>query len=388
MYQIRTFNKISSLGLDQLPKERYKILEDCSNPDGIILRSHKLQNSDVPESVLAIARAGAGVNNVPVAEMTKLGIPVFNTPGANANAVKELVLAGLLLSARHICEAWQYTTKLEGDSDEFHQAVESGKKQFKGFELPGRTLGVIGLGAIGVRVANAALALGMRVIGFDPAITVKRAWELSADVEQASNLDALLQESDFISMHVPLLDATQALINEKRIKQFKTGCVLLNFARGEIVDEQAIVAALKAKQIGAYVCDFPSPSLQDQENVISLPHLGASTVEAEDNCAVMAAQQLREYLEHGQISNSVNFPEIHLPRQGVARICIANANVPNMVGQVSTILGQANLNIVEMLNRSRQDIAYTLIDVDKDVPDNVVQHIQNIKGILATRVIT
>jgi D-3-phosphoglycerate dehydrogenase len=387
MFQIQTFNKISPLGLEKFPADNYNILEDCSSPDGIILRSHKLQNGDVPDSVLAVARAGAGVNNVPVADLTKRGIAVFNTPGANANAVKELVLAGLLLSARNICQAWQYTNSLSGSTEEFNAAVEGGKKQFKGFELPGRTLGLIGLGAIGVKVANAAHNLGMRVIGFDPAITVKRAWELDAGVEQATNLDALLKECDFISVHVPLLDATHNLLDAKRIKQLKPGCTLLNFSRGEIVDEQAAIAALKDKHLGYYVCDFPSPALQAQENVIALPHLGASTTEAEDNCAVMAVQQLREYLEHGQITNSVNFPEIHLPRQGSARICIANANVPNMVGQVSSILGNAGLNIVEMLNRSRQDVAYTLIDVDKEVSGEVVKHIQNIDGILATRVI-
>lgn len=388
MFQIRTFNKISSLGLKHFSKQDYKVSDDCTKPSGIILRSHKLKTEEVGNGVLAIARAGAGVNNVPVADMTARGIPVFNTPGANANAVKELVLAGLFLSARHICEAWQYTRELEGSNYDFYQAVEDGKKQFKGFELPGRTLGIIGLGAIGVKVANAAQALGMRVIGYDPAITVQRAWELSANVEQATSLNMLLEQSDFITLHVPLVEATQDLMNAKRFKQVKKGCVLLNFARGEIVQEKAVIEALNAKQLGAYVCDFPSPHLQDQKNVISLPHLGASTAEAEDNCAEMAVQQLRAYLEDGQITNSVNFPEIHLPRQGKARICIANANVPNMVGQVSSILGQAKLNIVEMLNRSRQDVAYTIIDVDKAVSKDVTKHIEAIEGILGTRVIT
>ncbi len=387
MFHIRTFNKISPLGLNEFPTQLYKVSDDIATPDAIILRSHSLQISDVPTSVLAVARAGAGVNNVPVDAMSKRGIPVFNTPGANANAVKELVLAGLLLSARHICEAWQYTLNLKGDAHAFHEAVESGKKQFQGFELPGRTLGVVGLGAIGVKVANAALALGMRVIGYDPAITVKRAWELSAEVEQATDLDMVLQQSDFISLHVPLLDATRNLMNAQRLKQLKKSCVVLNFARGEIVDEAAVIASLQSNTLGGYVCDFPGPALQAQKNVITLPHLGASTVEAEDNCAVMAVQQTREYLEKGQITNSVNFPDTHLSRQGVARICIANANVPNMVGQISTILGKASLNIIEMLNRSRHDLAYTLIDVDKPVPQEVVTHIQGIEGILATRVI-
>lgn len=386
MFNIKIYNKIAEEGLSQFPNEHYTLDTD-QNPHAILLRSHPLQVDEVPDSVLAIARAGAGTNNVPVADMTKRGIPVFNTPGANANAVKELVLAGLFLSARHICQAWQYTTALKGDKETFNAEVEAGKKQFKGYELPSKTLGVIGLGAIGVKVANAALALDMRVIGYDPAITVRRAWELSADVEQATNLDMLLQHADFVTVHVPLMDATKHLMNAQRVKTMRKGAVLLNFARGEIVNEDDVKAALNDKHLSAYVCDFPSPNLQGMSNVITLPHLGASTEEAETNCAVMAVDELRDYLEHGQIRHAVNFPDIYLPRKGNARLCVANSNVPNMVGQISTILGNAGLNILEMLNKSHQDVAYTLIDVDKAIPDDVYQHIKAIDGVLHTRVI-
>lgn len=386
MFKIQIYNKIADCGLKLFDKQLYS-LDDSSSPDAILLRSHALELDQIPASVKAIARAGAGTNNVPVKAMTARGIPVFNTPGANANAVKELVIAGMLLSARHLCEAWQFTQNLQVAPDAFEESVENAKKQFKGFELPGRTLGVIGLGAIGVKVANTAIALGMRVIGYDPAITVKRAWELSSQVEQSTHLDDLISQSDFISVHVPLMDQTRGLINSDRLAHARPTAVLLNFSRAEIVDEAIVKKALSEHKLASYVSDFPSPDLQNIKNVITLPHLGASTDEAEDNCAVMAVEELRDFLEHGQIRNSVNFPEIHVPRHGAARLCISNANVPNMVGQISSILGQAGLNIVEMINKSRNDIAYTLIDVSEAVPESVVSQINAIQGVLNTRVI-
>lgn len=387
-YRIQTFNKISPLGLERFPKDHYDISDAHTEPHAIILRSHNLEADAVPRSVLAVARAGAGVNNVPVDALTQRGVPVFNTPGANANAVKELVLTGMLLSARHICNAWAYTQTLSGDDKAFKEAVENGKKQFQGFELPGKTLGIIGLGAIGVKVANAALALGMRVIGYDPAITVQRAWELSSDVEHAMHLDDLLKTSDFVTVHVPLMDTTRELINAKRLQSMKPSAVLLNFARGEIISEADVIKALASQKLAAYVCDFPSPALKGLDKVITLPHLGASTVEAEDNCAVMAADELREYLENGHIRNAVNFPNVELPRQGKTRLCIANSNVPNMVGQISSVLGHAKLNIVEMVNKSRNNIAYTLIDLDNTVDDALIASLSDIQGVLAIRVIT
>jgi D-3-phosphoglycerate dehydrogenase / 2-oxoglutarate reductase len=386
MMNIQIYNKIADCGISLFDKAQYT-LGDLPSPDAILLRSHALTLDQIPASVKAIARAGAGTNNVPVAAMTERGIPVFNTPGANANAVKELVIAGMLLSARHLCQAWQFTQTLSGDKAAYNETVEAAKKQFKGFELPGRTLGIIGLGAIGVKVANTAIALGMRVIGYDPAITVRRAWELSSQVEQSTHLDDLMKQSDFISVHVPLMEQTKNLIDKSRLAHTRPGTILLNFSRAEIVNEEDVKQALLNKQLASYVCDFPSPSLQGLDQVITLPHLGASTEEAEDNCAVMAVEQLRDFLEHGQIRNSVNFPEIHLPRQGATRLCITNANVPNMVGQISTILGNAGLNIVEMLNKSRGDIAYTLIDVNAAVPPSVVEQFDAIEGILNIRVI-
>jgi D-3-phosphoglycerate dehydrogenase len=386
MFNIQIFNKIADCGLNLFEKQRYSF-EPSASPDAIMLRSHSLTVDQIPASVKAIARAGAGTNNVPVSAMTERGIPVFNTPGANANAVKELVIAGMLLSARHLCQAWEFTQTLSGDHHAFEESVEGAKKQFKGFELPGRTLGVIGLGAIGVKVANTAIALGMRVIGYDPAITVKRAWELSSQVEQSSHLDDLIKQCDFISIHVPLMEQTKGLINADRLSHARPSMTLLNFSRAQIVNEEDVKKALSDKKLAMYVCDFPSPALQGLSNVITLPHLGASTEEAEDNCAIMAVEQLRDFLEHGQIRNSVNFPDIHIPRQGAARLCISNANLPNMVGQISSILGKAGLNIIEMINKSRNDIAYTLIDVSKAVPDSVVEQINAIEGVLNTRVI-
>jgi len=384
-FKILTLNSISVEGLQRLPRERYEVASDIGHPDAIMVRSAKMHDMPIADSVLAVARAGAGVNNVPVAALAKRGIPVFNAPGANANAVKELVLAGMLLAARNVCQAWDFVGKLKEEGAALDKAVEAGKKQFVGFELPGRTLGVIGLGAIGVQVANAAQGLGMRVVGFDPQITVERAWQLSSAVEQARSLDELFSRADFLSVHVPLLDVTRGLVNEARIKLMPPKAVILNFARGEIVDEAAIVAALAAGKLTSYVCDFPSRTLMGNPKVVALPHLGASTQEAESNCAVMVAENLRAYLEHGLIRNSVNFPEADLPRAGAHRITVANANVPNMVGQISTCLGDAGLNIADLLNKSRGELAYTIIDLDGAVTDATLARIRAIPGVLSVR---
>jgi D-3-phosphoglycerate dehydrogenase len=342
----------------------------------------------LPSSVLAVARAGAGTNNIPVAALSARGIPVFNTPGANANAVKELVLAGMLVAARNLCQAWDFARHLEGDDAAIDRAVEAGKKQFVGFELPGKTLGVIGLGAVGVEVANSALALGMRVLGYDPQLTVQRAWQLSSAVEQARSLDDLFARADMLSVHVPLADTTRQLVNAARLKLMRPGGVVLNFARAQIISEPDIVAALDAGQLRAYVCDFPSRLLKDHARVITLPHLGASTGEAEENCAVMAAEGLRDFLEHGNIRNSVNFPESQLPRMpGTMRIAIANSNVPNMVGQISTCLAAAGINIADLLNKSRGEYAYTLIDTDGEVSPGLIGQLQHIEGVLSARIV-
>nr|WP_242518269.1 phosphoglycerate dehydrogenase [Halochromatium roseum] len=378
-------NNISVAGLNRLPREQYEIASELSHPDAILVRSAKMHDLPVPASLKAIGRAGAGVNNIPVPAMTERGIAVFNAPGANANAVKELVLAGMLLAARNIAQGWQFARELEGDDAAIGKAVEAGKKQFVGFELPGRTLGVIGLGAIGVLVANAARALGMKVIGFDPSITVRSAWKLEADVERALSIDDLVSRSDFMSFHVPLTDKTRHMINAERIQSMRDGAVLLNFSRDGIIDDDAAVTALDAGKLYAYVCDFPSNLLKAHPRVVTLPHLGASTCEAEENCAVMVADQVRAYLEDGNVSNSVNFPEIHLPRNGGHRMVVVNRNVPNMLGQISTDLAQDGLNIIDMLNRSRDDLAVTLIDIDQPCQEQTVQRIAGIDGVLSVR---
>ncbi len=386
MYRIQTLNNISVAGLERFPRDRYEIASEISNPDAILVRSAKMHDMALPASVRAVGRAGAGVNNIPVDAMTRAGIPVFNAPGANANAVKELVVAGMLMAARNIGQAWRFATGLSGDDATIHRDVEAGKKQFVGFELPGRTLGVIGLGAIGVKVANAARALGMKVIGYDPTITVRAAWALDSDVQQALSVDDLVARSDFITFHVPLTDATRNMINADRLKLMRRRSVLLNFARDGIIDDQAAVAALDSGQLYAYVCDFPSNLLKDHPRVITLPHLGASTSEAEENCARMVADQLRDWLENGNVSNSVNFPEISLPRTEEGhRIAVVNSNVPNMLGQISTDLAAAGLNIIDMLNKSRGEVAVTLLDVDAEPPQAAMDRIAAIDGVLSVR---
>ncbi|HTC52986.1 MAG TPA: phosphoglycerate dehydrogenase [Steroidobacteraceae bacterium] len=387
-YRILTLNNISARGLERLPRERFEVASDLNQPDAILVRSADMHKTTVPTSVLAIGRAGAGTNNIPVAELSKRGIPVFNAPGANANAVKELVLAGLLLAARNICQAWAFARGLSGDDHAIDEAVEKGKKKFVGFELPGRTLGVVGLGAIGVEVANSAEALGMKVLGYDPQITVHRAWQLSSSVEQALSLDDLFSRADAISVHVPLNSDTRGLVSAGRLKLMRKGGVILNFARAPIVDDAAVIASLDAGQLGAYVCDFPTNALKDHAKVVALPHLGASTGEAEENCAIMVADTVREYLENGNIRNSVNFPEAILPRvPGVTRLAVANRNVPNMVGQISTCLAAAGLNIADLLNKSRGEYAYTLIDIDSAVPEGLLGQIRDIEGVLAARIL-
>ncbi len=386
-FKILTLNDISVAGLQNLPREYYEVASEIVHPDAILLRSHDLHDLDIPDTLRAVARAGAGVNNVPVERLTERGIPVFNAPGANANAVKELVVAGMLLAARNICPAWAYVRALEGNPEEIKRAVEAGKKQFVGYELPRRVLGVVGLGAIGVEVANAALNLGMRVIGFDPGMTVERAWQLSASVEQATSLDDLLARCDMVSLHVPLIEKTRGLMTAERVGLMRQGGVLLNFSRAEIVDEQGVLEALDRSHLSCYVCDFPSPGIKDHPQVVALPHLGASTLEAEDNCAVMVVENMREYLENGNIRHSVNFPQAVMPRAGSSRLTVANRNVPNMVGQVSTCLANSGLNILDMLNQSRGDVAYTLVDLDREVPAETYQQIANINGVLAARVI-
>ena len=386
-YKILTLNNVSVRGLERLPRERYEVASEIGHPDAILLRSADMHSMEVPASVLAVARAGAGTNNIPVAKLSRRGIPVFNAPGANANAVKELVLAGLFLAARNICQAWGFVRAIEGDDHAIEEAIEKGKKKFVGHELPSRTLGVVGLGAIGVEVANAALALGMKVRGYDPQITVQRAWQLSSGVEQALSLDDLFARSDIITVHVPLTDATRGLVSESRLRLMRRGSAILNFARAPIVDQAAILSAMEQGQVATYVCDFPTRALKDHPKVVALPHLGASTGEAEENCAVMVADTLRDYLENGNVRNSVNFPEAVLPRVGGHRIAIANDNVPNMVGQISTCLAGASLNIADLLNKSRGDLAYTLIDTDAEVPPAVMEQLRSIDGVLAARLV-
>jgi D-3-phosphoglycerate dehydrogenase / 2-oxoglutarate reductase len=387
-YRILTLNNISARGLERLPRDRYEIASDFDHPDAILVRSADMHSTPITDSVRAVGRAGAGVNNIPVAELSKRGIPVFNSPGANANAVKELVLAGLFLAARNICPAWSFSRSLSGDDLAIDAAVEKGKKKFVGFELPGRTLGVVGLGAIGVEVANSALALGMKVLGYDPQITVQRAWQLSSSVEQALSLDDLFARADAITVHVPLNDQTRKLVSESRLKLMKKSGIILNFARAAIVDDAAIVAALDAGRLHSYVCDFPNNALKDHPKVVTLPHLGASTGEAEENCAVMVAEQVRDFLENGNVRNSVNYPESVMPRApNTTRIVIANSNVPNMVGQISTCLATARINIADLLNKSRGEYAYTLIDTDGAVGEEILRQIRGIDGVLSARIV-
>jgi D-3-phosphoglycerate dehydrogenase / 2-oxoglutarate reductase len=382
--KILTLNAISARGLARLP-EHYIVGGDIADPDGILVRSANMHDMAIPASVRAIARAGAGTNNIPVKKLSERGVPVFNAPGANANAVKELVIAGMLIGARNLVPALKFVEGLSGTDEAMHKATEAGKKQFAGMELPGRTLGVIGLGAIGSTIAEAAIKLGMNVVGFDPAITVDAAWRLPSQVKRAENVEDVLRMSDFVTLHVPLMDATRHLINAQRLGMMRSGAVLLNFAREGVVDNAAVIEALDANKLHAYLCDFPANALKGHAKVVALPHLGASTEEAEENCAVMVAEQLADYLENGNILNSVNFPNVSMARESAYRIAIANANVPNMVGQISSLLAAAGLNIHNMVNKSKGDMAYTLVDVDSAATDAVMQQLSAIAGVLAVR---
>ena len=386
MFDILTLNNISPQGLNEFDTNDFNVGPEVQNPDAILLRSFNLHDYTIPDSVSLVVRAGAGTNNIPLEKMTECGIPVFNTPGANANAVKELVITGMLLACRNICAAWDYVNRLD-TKDDIHTLVEQQKKAFAGFELPGKTLGIIGLGHIGVKVANAADALDMKVIGYDPAMTVQNAWELSASVKQAETIEEVLRHADFVSIHVPLIDATRNLINSKTLQQMRKGAILLNFARDGIVDNQALLAAIKSQYIARYVCDFPETAFLDVPEIICLPHLGASTREAEENCAIMAAQQTINFFKTGAIKHSVNFPNVKLAQNNGYRVAIVNANVPNMVAQISSVLSQAQANIIDMINKSRNDIAYTLIDVDAAVDNTLLQQLVAIDGVIRARLI-
>ncbi len=385
MFKVLTLNNIAVEGLRRLPRERYEAASEIAHPDAILLRSHNMHDMEIPDTVAAIGRAGAGTNNIPCDAMAARGVPVFNAPGANANAVKELVIGGMLMGARNLGNAQEYVKTLKETGDDLKQAVEAGKKQFVGFELPGKTLGVIGLGAVGVEVANAALDLGLKVVGYDPAITVRNAWQLSSGVEQEETLDQLFQHADFVTCHVPLIDATRNLVNADRIALMNKGAVLINFARGGVVDDAAAIAALNSGKLHAYVTDFPTPELIAHSKVTALPHLGASTGEAEENCAIMVAENVKDYLENGNIRHSVNFPEARLSRLDAWRITVANANVPNMVGQISTCLAEAGLNIEDLLNKSIGDFAYTIVDVNGEPSEALLDALRSIEGVLTLR---
>jgi D-3-phosphoglycerate dehydrogenase len=384
-FRVLTLNSISPLGLNRFPPELYEVGSDMADPDAVIVRSRDMRAIEIPRSVKAIGRAGAGVNNIPVAQMSARGVPVFNAPGANANAVKELVIAAMLIAARNIIPALGFVGGLKGDDRALQELVEEGKKNYVGIELPQQTLGIVGLGKVGSIVADAAMKLGMDVVGYDPHITVDAAWSLPSRVRKADSIDEVLKGSDFVTLHVPLADATRNMIDGARLKLMKEGAILLNFARDGLVDDAAVVEALREKRLRYYMCDFPAKALQGHPHVIALPHLGASTREAEDNCAIMVVDQVRNFLEQGNIANAVNFPDALLDREAPYRVAIANANVPNMLGQISTAMARAGLNIHDMLNKSKGEMAYTLVDVDSGVPQPLLGELAAIKGVLSVR---
>ncbi|OOC11387.1 MULTISPECIES: phosphoglycerate dehydrogenase [Thioalkalivibrio] len=387
MYRVKTYNNIALRGLERFPRETYEVASGLEDPDAIMLRSHDLHGETIPDSVLAVGRAGSGVNNIPVQDLTERGVAVFNAPGANANAVKELVIAGLLLGARNLVPAAGYVQSLDPDDSGFTAAVEQGKKRFSGFELPGRRLAVLGLGAIGVKVANAARSMGMEVVGFDPKITVESAWQMASDIERARSVDAALEGADAVTVHVPLTENTQNLVNAERIRSMNPGAMVLNMARDGIVDDAAAGEALNEGHLHAYVTDFPVPGLLDHPRVITLPHLGASTTESEENCAVMIADQMRDYLENGNVVNSVNLPTLVLERKGQARIAVINRNLPDRVAQISHVIGESDINILHLMNDSRGDIAYTMLDVDGHPSPTTLDALYRIDGVLRARVL-
>ncbi|MGM0553306.1 MAG: phosphoglycerate dehydrogenase [Pseudomonadota bacterium] len=387
MYRIQTYNNIAARGLDRFPRDQYEVASDLNNPDALMLRSFDLHSVEIPDSVAAVGRAGSGVNNIPVDALSERGVAVFNAPGANANAVKELVIAGLLLGARNLLPAAGYVQSLDPDKEDFKSAVERGKKQFSGFELPGRKLAVLGLGAIGVSVANAARSLGMEVVGFDPKVTVDNAWRLDSDIERARSVEAALEGADAVTVHVPLTENTRHLVDAERLRLMNSGAMVLNLARDGIVDDEAVREALDADHLHAYVTDFPVPGMLDHPRVITLPHLGASTAESEENCAVMIADQLCDYLENGNVVNSVNLPTLVLDRKGDTRIAIVNRNLPDRVGRISHTLGESNINILHLVNDSRGDLAYTLLDVDGHPDAATLEGLMAIDGVLRARVL-
>jgi D-3-phosphoglycerate dehydrogenase len=383
MLNIQVLNNISPLGLEKFSKESYRVSKSNENPDAILVRSAKMHDMEIGDSLKAIGRAGAGVNNIPLEKMSDKGVVVFNTPGANANAVKELVISSMLLASRNICQAWDYVNKLPLEN--LKTTVEDGKKQYSGSELPGKTLGIVGLGAIGVEIANAASMLGMDVIGYDPSISKKNAWKISSEVQEALSLEELFSKSDFVSFHVPLVDATKNLLDAKRVALLPEGCVVINMSRDGIVDEEELIKSLDSGKVKYYVTDFPIDEKKNHDRVIALPHLGASTSEAEENCAIMIAKQVKDYLEHGNIVNSVNFPDSKMPRAGEERLAITHRNIPNMVRQITKEIAEEGVNIVDMLNKSRGDFAYTLIDIEKEIPKTVIENINQVEGILKVR---
>ena len=383
MLNIQVLNNISPLGLGKFSNETYDVSSSDENPDAILVRSAKMHDMEIGDSLKAVGRAGAGVNNIPLEKMSDKGVVVFNTPGANANAVKELVISSMLLASRNICQGWDYVNKLPLEN--LKTTVEDGKKQYSGSELPGKTLGIVGLGAIGVEIANAASMLGMDVIGYDPSISKKNAWKISSEVEEALSLEELFSRSDFVSFHVPLVDATKNLLDAKRISLLPEGCVIINMSRDGIVDEDELIKSLDSGKVKYYVTDFPIDEKKNHDRVIALPHLGASTSEAEENCAIMIAKQIKDYLEHGNIVNSVNFPDSKMPRAGEERLAITHRNVPNMVRQITKEIAEEGANIVDMLNKSRGNFAYTLIDIEKEIPKTVIENIKQVEGILKVR---
>ena len=383
MLKVQVLNNISSLGLDKFSSDIYDVSVKDNNPDAILVRSAKMHELEFGKNLKAVGRAGAGVNNIPLEKMSDKGVVVFNTPGANANAVKELVISSMLLASRNICQAWNYVNNLP--LEDLKATVEDGKKQYSGSELPGKTLGIVGLGAIGVEIANAASMLGMDVIGFDPSITKKNAWKISSEVEDAATLEELFSKSDFVSFHVPLIDETKNLLNEKRIALLPEGSVIINMSRDGIIDEDALVKALDSGKVKYYVTDFPINDKKNHDRVIALPHLGASTSEAEDNCAVMIAKQIKDYLENGNIVNSVNFPDARMPRAGEERLAITHRNIPNMVRQITKAIAEEEANILDMINKSRGDFAYTLIDLENEISNTAIENIQRIEGVLTVR---
>lgn len=387
MKKIRTYNNIADKGLNKFPADSYLVDAVCETPDAILLRSHKLHNEELPESVLAIARAGAGVNNIPVADYTPQGIVVFNTPGANANAVKELVLASLLLSSRGITQSMNYVNSLASETDaaQLHKKVEAGKKQYGGSELEGKTLGVVGLGAIGAKIANLALSLGMKVIGYDPKLSVEAAWQLSSNVKRAANLHSLLARSDYVTLHVPMIEATRGLMNNDAFSAIKEGAKLINLARGELVEEAAVIAALDTGKLASYIADFPSEALIAHEQVVLFPHLGASTVEAEENCAEMGAAQLIDFLDNGNIVNSVNFPAVSMERTTGYRVTFANDNIPKVLGTVLNLLADLNINVLDIVNKSRDEIAYTIIDIEQEPTPALLEKLSDVEHVFHVR---